>query len=237
MIVTVGERRTGSAGDRLLAALERRGCPVGPAPEPGGAAVFFLCPDPLATDVGPGTMPRAATTAAAARLLIVTRLGVHRDARSARLREAWALEEEARGSGMRVLTLRLGPLLGPGSPLWLRLRSRPALPRAATRLVNPVAEEDVVETLHRAIAGTAAWEGWYEVAGPEVWSLAELAALARESGPPLPAGSGAWEPPLAEIEEHRLAEAGPWLGHFGMSVRPLAERARGWAGTMTGRAA
>jgi uncharacterized protein YbjT (DUF2867 family) len=121
--------------------------------------------------------------------------------------------------------------------LWLRLRSGSSPRRGGALLLNPVAESDVVETLDRALCGRAEWSGWYEVAGPEVWSLAELAAVAREAGPALPAGSGAWEPPLDELEEHRLAEAGPWLEHFGMTVRPLAEQAREWAAAPAGRSA
>jgi hypothetical protein len=97
-----------------------------------------------------------------------------------------------------------------------------------------VSEGDVVETLERALAGRAEWAGWYEVAGPEVWSLAELADLAAGSGPALPPGSGAWEPPLAEMEEHRLAEAGPWLEHFHLAARPLADQARAWSAAAEG---
>jgi uncharacterized protein YbjT (DUF2867 family) len=103
--------------------------------------------------------------------------------------------------------------------------------------VNPVAEDDVVETLDRAIGEGVAATGWVEVAGPEAWSLAELAELAAGAGPPLPRRSGAWEPPLAEMEEHRLAEAGPWLERFGLSPRTLAEQARSWAATGAVRAA
>ena len=83
-----------------------------------------------------------------------------------------------------------------------------------------------METLERALSGRAPWEGWYEVAGPEAWTLAELVELARASGAPRGAPGAGWEPPLAEIEEHRLAEAGPWLAHFGLEPRPLAERSR-----------
>jgi len=136
-----------------------------------------------------------------------------------------------------VLVLRLGPLVGLQSPLWSRLRSAPSLPRGGVKLLNPVVESDVVETLDRALCGRAEWSGWYEVAGPEVWSLAELSALARESGPALPAGSGAWEPPLDELEKHQLAETGSWFDHFGMTVRSLAEQAGEWAAVPTAGAA
>ena len=60
-------------------------------------------------------------------------------------------------------------------------------------------------------------------------SLAELAALAAEwPEDAAPGAPGAWEPPLEEMAEHRLCEASPWLGHFEIAVRPLAERAAAW---------
>lgn len=238
MILTLATPRRGSAGDRLLGALAQRGYAVGGAASPSPAGdTLFVCPVPDEPVPDLRAWRAAHAQPAAPRLLVVTRLGTHPDAAHPRLRACWALEEAARGTGLPVLVLRLGPLLGPHSPLWARLRSAPALPRGGRKLLNPVAEGDVVETLDRALCGRAEWEGWYEVAGPEVLSLAELAALAREAGPALPAGSGAWEPPLDELEEHRLAETEPWLGHFGMSVRPLAEQAREWAATPAGRVA
>jgi uncharacterized protein YbjT (DUF2867 family) len=229
VILTLEPPRNGSTGDRLLRALERRGHAVGSkdaAPEAAPTVLVGPAPGGSVSELRAWLDQRA--PAPDARLLVLTRLGTHPDARNARLRECWALEEAARASGLPVLTLRLGPLLGPESPLWLRLRSGPRLPRRGEQLLNPVAEADVVEALDRALSGRAEWRGWYEVAGPEVWSLAELCALARESGPPLAKGSGAWEPPLKEMEEHRFAEASPWLAHFSLSVRPLAEQARAW---------
>jgi uncharacterized protein YbjT (DUF2867 family) len=228
--------RSGSAGDRLLEALARRGHAAGQTVPPA-EATLFLCPAP-----GQAGGDLEAARAILARVreprwLLVTRLGTHPDATQPALRACWALEEFARGTGRPTLVLRLGPLLGPESPLWRRLRSAPSLPRGGAKLLNPVCEADAVETLDRALSDRAEWSGWYELAGPEVWSLAGLAALARQAGPALPAGSGAWEPPLAELEEHRLAEAKPWLEHFRLSVRPLGEQARGWAAAPAGRPA
>jgi uncharacterized protein YbjT (DUF2867 family) len=165
-----------------------------------------------------------------ARLLVLSALGAHRDARAPRLRRLWELEESARALALPVLVLRLGALLGPDSPLWRKLRSRPRLPRGGRSLIQPVAEHHVIETLERALDGRAAWEGWYEVAGAEPLSLAELAALAA-SGPRDRASleGGEWEPPLDEVNEHRLAEAEPWLTHFQLTARPICEEARAWA--------
>ena len=229
MILTPETVRPGSVLARLLRALG--------APERAGADTLVLCPAPgePAPDVR-GWLARHAA-AGGPRLLVITRLGTHPDAASPRLRECWELEEAARATGLPTLVLRLGPLLGPQSPFWLWLRGDPRLPRGGAKLLDPVAETDAVETLARALDGRAAWEGWYEVAGPEVRSLAELAALARTCGPRAAPGAGRCEPPMAELEEHRLAEAGPWLEHFGMSVRPLAEHAREWARAAMGSAA
>jgi len=227
----------GGVAARLVSALEGRGrtCEVAaPGPLPPGD--LLLCPSPGEPACEAGKWLAAHPPAAATRLLVVTRLGTHPDARSLALREAWALEEAARATGLPALVFRSGPLLGPSSPLWLRLRAGPGPGRDGTRLLNPVAEEDLVETLLLALDGRASWEGWYEVAGPEVWSLAELVTLARETGPRLRAGSGAWEPPLEEMRDHRLAESAPWLEHFGLHARPLAGRAKTWAVAPAGSA-
>jgi uncharacterized protein YbjT (DUF2867 family) len=162
-------------------------------------------------------------------LLVIGLIGTHPDARSAALRELWQMEERARGQGRPVLAMRLGPLIGPASPLWLRLRSNPRLPRGGRKLLQPVLEEDVVEAIHRALAGQARWEGCHEIAGPEVWSLAELARLAADSSDTRSESAAAWEPSLDVLEEQRLCEAGPWLEHFGMEARPLGAAARSWA--------
>ena len=74
------------------------------------------------------------------------------------------------------------------------------------------------------VDGRGPWRGWYEVAGAEAVTLAELRDLAAHT-----AGGtrgGAWEPPLEEIREHRLAEPQPWAAEFGIAPAPLAS----WAG-------
>ena len=80
-------------------------------------------------------------------------LGTHRDAALPRLRAWWEIEEMARASGLPVLALRLAPLVGPTSPLWLRLRSGERPPRGDRVLIQPVAEADVVATFTRIEAG------------------------------------------------------------------------------------
>jgi uncharacterized protein YbjT (DUF2867 family) len=214
---------------RLLAALAGRGHAVGGGPVPGRASTLVLSAGSTFDPAALGVLLGAWRSAAGARVLVLSSLGAHPDARAARLRWLWRLEEHARASGLPVLTLRLGPLVGPRSPLWLKLRRQPRLPGRGEKLLNPVAETDAVETLERALDGRAAWEGWYEVAGPKVMSLADLATLARAAGPAQLEERGAWEPPMRELKEHRLAEAEPWLGHFSMTARPIAEQALQWA--------
>lgn len=170
----------------------------------------------------------------ARRVLILSRLGTHRDARHASLRAQWAMEEGARAPGAPALTLRLAPVLGPATPFWRALAGLARDPRAVparerTKLLQPVVEEDVRETLTRALSGAAAWAGWYEVAGAEPWSLEELIALARGAHAEGDSAA-ACEPPLAELADHRLAEAGPWCEHFGLAPTPIARAAGAWAG-------
>ncbi len=209
---------------RLLATLAREGTPV--ARDPG--ALPPRADVTIAVSTGAFIFDFAAVVRALGerrfRVLALSRLGAHPDARHPALRRLWRLEEHVRGSGAPVLTLRFAPLLGPATPLWERLRTRPALPRGGRQLVNPASERDALETLRRALDGRAAWTGWYEVAGDEPWTLAELRDLAAAAGPG-PA-RGAWEPPLEEMAEHRLAEAGPWASHFGLMPEPVANAVR-----------
>ena len=67
------------------------------------------------------------------------------------------------------------------------------------------------------------------MAGPEVWSLAELAALADESRSVMREATAAWEPSLEELAEHRLAEAEPWAGHFELTPTSIRTAALEWS--------
>ena len=205
---------------RLLAALAARGepvaCDVAALPAEAGEVTLAVADGPFVFDFA--GLVRALGTRRF-RVLLLSRLGAHPDARAPSLRRLWRLEEHVRGGGAPVLTLRFAPLVGEASPLWRQLRRRPRLPRGGRGLLNPVAEADAVETLARALAGRAAWRGWYEVAGPEAWSLAELRDLAASH--PGPTAGAAWEPPLAELAEHRLAESGPWCEHFALAPTPI----------------
>ena len=163
------------------------------------------------------------------RVLVIGSLGVHPDAASPRLRDLWALEEACRASGLPVMALRFGPLLGASSPLWRRLRSRPALGRYAGVLLCPMAETDAALALHRAVE--LEWNGteWYDVAGPEIWSLAELAELARGVGERLRAGAGDWEPALEELAEARLPEPSAWRQRSALAPSAIGALAASWS--------
>ncbi len=223
MIVVPG--RLDPPADRLLDALAARGLPHATTPRelPAGGG-----PVTIAVSTGPFVFDFAGLVASLGgrpfRVLLLSRLGAHPDARAAGLRRLWRLEEHVRGGGAPTLTLRFAPLLGHGVPLWNRLRSRPRLPGGGRVLLNPALESDAVETLVRALADPQPWQGWYEVAGSEVWSLAELRDLAAEAGPG--PDRGAWVPPLDELAEHRLAESGPWIERFGLAPVPLARALR-----------
>lgn len=213
--------RLGEPAERLLVALAAHGHEVVERPEalPDGDA-----PVTLAVSDGPFVFDLLAVMRALKahrfRVLVLSRLGAHPDARAATLQRLWRLEEHVRATGVPTLTLRLAPLVGPDTPLWRKLRSRPALPSGGRKLLNPVAERDAIETLRRALDGRAAWREWFEVAGAEAVTLAELRDLAASTRGER--RDGAWEPPLEELAEHRLAEWQPWADHFGLTPTPLA---------------
>ena len=224
-MIVVQPAPLGPPAGRLLGALTAHGHTVYARPEmlPAGE-------EPVTLAVSDGRFVFDFVSAVRAlgsrsfRVLVLSRLGAHPDARCASLQRLWRLEEHVRAGRVPTLTLRFAPLVGPGSPLWRKLRSRPSLPNGGRKLVNPVAESDAVETLLRAIGGRGAWRSWYEVAGAEAVTLAELRDLASRT--PGETKGAAWEPPLEEIVEHRLAESEPWAGEFGITPTPLAA----WAG-------
>lgn len=213
---------------RLLQAAAARGVAMEAAREGGAheSSTLVLAGGSNLDPMALGVLLGGWRYARGARVLVLSRLGAHPDARAKGLRALWELEEYVRASGMVSLTLRIAPLLGPESPLWLKLRSNPKLGKEARTVIQPVAETDAVETLVRLLQGPGTWDGWYEVAGRDPLSLAELIELARAAGPG--ASGGSWEPPLEEMAEHRLAEPDPWRERFRIEPRPIAALAGSW---------
>lgn len=150
-----------------------------------------------------------------ARVIVLSPRATHPDADLPELRLAWTIEEAVRAACPATLTLRIGPLAGKESPFWRRLASRPALGRAKGKLLQPVAEADVVEALERSVRGLAPAEGCFDVVGPEVLTLAELTDLAS-SAMPSPAGSGEWEPEWPLLLAQRLGDPADWSRAFGI---------------------
>ncbi len=160
------------------------------------------------------------------RILVLSWIGAHPDARAQVLRRLWALEESCRAIALPALTLRLGPLAGPDSPLWRKLAHSKPAPRLARKLVHPVLESQVVEAIDRALRGAAAWNGWQEIGGADIMSLGECATLARGSGL---TGAGEWEPDADALAEQRLIEPGVWSQWAGIEPCSVATEAGRWA--------
>ncbi len=155
-----------------------------------------------------------------ARWLVFGWIGTHPDARSPVLRRSWRIEEACRASGFPTLVLRSAPLVGGSSPLWLRL-AREGPGRLGSRPLQPVLERDFVTLVRRVAAGAGPDSGWYEIAGPEILTLGELADLARSN---VPAGSdpGHWEPEPAVLREQPLVEPEIWMRAFDVVASRVA---------------
>jgi uncharacterized protein YbjT (DUF2867 family) len=220
-VIVVKPGPLGEAAERLLAAVATHGhvvvCEGESLPPEAEAVTLIVADGPMVFDFLGFVRSLGERRF---RVLMLSRLGSHPDAREPSLQRLWRLEEHVRAGGAPTLTLRFAPLVGPATPLWKKLRSRPALPNGGRQRLNPVAEIDAVETLLRTLDGRAPWQGWYEVAGSETVTLAELRELARRT--PGATAGGAWEPTLDELAEHRLAESEPWAADFGITPTPLA---------------
>ncbi len=179
----------------------------------------------LGADDDPPVMS-ASGIGAGDRILVLSWIGAHPDARAQVLRRLWALEEACRATALPALTLRLGPLAGPDSPLWRKLAHSKPAPRLARKLVHPVLESQVVDVIDRALRGGSAWNGWQEIGGADIMSLGECATLARGSGL---TGAGEWEPDLEVLAEQRLIEPAVWARWSGIEPRPVATEAGRWA--------
>lgn len=169
---------------------------------------------------------RVAGIAERDRILVVSWIGAHPDARANVLRRLWALEEQCRASALPTLTLRLGPLAGPESPLWQKLAHVKPGHRLARRPVHPVLESQVVEVIERALVGAIAWSGWQEIGGPDIMTLGDCAEHARSART---GAQGEWEPDLEALAEQRLIEPEVWARWSGIEPRSVLSEAATWA--------
>lgn len=214
------------ATSRILEGLTRRGLELSNGDSPGreqGATLLLWTPvDWMRLGVWLGLW-RAAR---GARLVVLSRVGSHPDARARSLRDLWQLEEHARVSLIPTLVLRLGPLVGEQSPFWLQLGSRPRLRAEGRSVVMPVLEEDALAAVECALREPHPAEGWYEIIGPDARALDEWAEIAGGLGGSPTAVAGTWEPALDELVEHRLSEPEIWQERFGVAARSVVEWAR-----------
>lgn len=156
------------------------------------------------------------------RWLVLSWIGAHPDARDPLLVALWALEEEARATGLPTLVLRLAPLVGPDSPLLALLKTRPKLDARLERaLVQPMLEADVVAGLAKFLDGSAAWTDWYEVCGPDALSLGELAQLAQADHFGALEAIAGWEPAPTVLRAQGLSEWDAWTRATGVAPRSI----------------
>jgi len=210
--------RLAPPGPRLLAAAEAR------ALDRAGAAAIEPA-SMLVLGATPGD--RGAVTPVPAdgdyeRVLVLSWIGAHRDAREPLLARLWDLEEAARATRRPAIVLRFAPLIGASSPLLAHLARRPRLDARLERsLIQPMHEDEAVEGLARLLAGQVEWAGWFEVCGPEPLTVGELAAYVAAGALGSAEAAPGWEPSPAVIRAQGMAEWEPWARASGVTPRRI----------------
>jgi uncharacterized protein YbjT (DUF2867 family) len=132
---------------------------------------------------GAATVARAAAAAGVARLVLVSGIGADADSRSPYIRARGRGEQRAREAFPNVTIVRPSAMFGPGDAMFGTLaglaRKLPALPLIGggrTRL-QPVYVEDVAEAIARILADRQTTDQIYELAGPVVYTMRELAEM------------------------------------------------------------
>lgn len=212
---------TGGAA-RLMRQLRERGLEVQDTPQPDLREPSTLVLTTPVHWMKLGVWMAPWRVARGARLLVLSRIGAHPDAKAQELRDLWQLEEYARVSLIPAVTLRFAPLVAEESPFWMRLRSRPRLREEGRSVLMPVLESDALAVLERVLRETKPSEDWFEIVGPEARSLDEWIEMAASRGVATGEEAGAWEPPLEELTEHRLCEPQIWQDHFGMKAQSVS---------------
>lgn len=134
---------------------------------------------------------RSAAAAGVGRIVYLGGLGDDQDALSEHLRSRHHVGEALGSTGVEVLELRAGVIIGSGSASFEMLRYLvdvlPVMvtPRWVATRCQPVAIADVIELLIRAVAGEGPTSGIYDVGGPEVIDYERMMMLyAEEAGLP-----------------------------------------------------
>jgi len=129
---------------------------------------------------------RHASRAGLRRIVYLGGLGKDSDALSVHLRSRHAVGQALASTGVDVVELRAGVVIGAGSASFEMLRYLvdvlPIMvtPRWVTTRCQPIAISDILELLVQAITDGAIPVGIYEVGGPDIVTYAEMMAIYAE---------------------------------------------------------
>jgi uncharacterized protein YbjT (DUF2867 family) len=136
---------------------------------------------------------RAAAAAGVGRIVYLGGVAPPAGAASSHLRSRLAVGEALRAGRVPTIELRASMIIGHGSLSWLIVRDLAArlpvmvLPRWLSSRTQPVAIDDVVVALVRALELPVDGSCWFDLPGPEILSGREiLEETARMMGRPLP---------------------------------------------------
>ena len=129
---------------------------------------------------------RQAAAAGLRRIVYLGGLGRDGDTLSAHLRSRHAVGRTLASTGVEVVELRAGVVIGSGSASFEMLRYLvdvlPVMitPRWVATRCQPIAISDVLDVVGRAVVDDAVPAGVYEIGGPDVVTYAEMMALYAE---------------------------------------------------------
>ena len=134
---------------------------------------------------------RSAAAAGVRRIVYLGGLGQDSDALSVHLRSRHAVGRALASTGVEVVELRAGVVIGSGSTSFEMLRYLVEVlpimvtPRWVTTRCQPISISDVVTLLVQAATDSTVHGGIYEIGGPDVVTYAEMMAIyARVAGLP-----------------------------------------------------
>jgi uncharacterized protein YbjT (DUF2867 family) len=177
---------TGSVGDDLAEALHGVDVAVYLVHSIGQGSDWALTEETDALNFA-----RHAAQAGLSRIVYLGGLGSDSDTLSVHLRSRHAVGQALASSGVEVVELRAGVVIGAGSASFEMLRYLvdvlPIMvtPRWVTTRCQPIAVSDILELLVQAITDNGISGGVFEVGGPDVVTYAEMMALyAKVAGLP-----------------------------------------------------